>query len=110
MEFVVLIPFLLVPVMWLSLFTRSHRLLYAFRERYPEEATKKMSGAFVFERHSSKFLYFLSGDSAAFLEEKKDAELLIERRSVVRLSIAAVVAPLGWFAIVAALIWIGALS
>jgi hypothetical protein len=90
--------------LWLALFVRAHRLFYAFRDRYPGEAQRKISHAFEFERSPSKFFYFMSADSAAFLNEKKDEELLSKRRSVVRMSIAAVVVPFGGTAILAALI------
>jgi hypothetical protein len=94
---------------WLVLFVRTHRLFYAFRDRYPEEAQRKIQRAFEFERHPSKFFYFMSADSAAFLEEKKDGELLSKRRSVVRMSIAALVVPFGGVALLVALITAGVL-
>jgi hypothetical protein len=98
-----------IPVLWLTLFVRSHQLFYAFRDRYPEEAGRKIQHAFEFRRHPSKFFYFMSADSAAFLQAKRDGELLLRRRSVVRLSIASLVVPFGGMAMLVALIASGIL-
>ena len=92
---VLMTVWLLVLVAW---FIHGHRLLYAFRDRYPQEADRKMEYAFDFRAHPSKFLYFLSKDCAAFLAEKHDHALLQMRRTVIRLSVAGLVVLFGGFA------------
>jgi hypothetical protein len=82
----------------IALSIQSHRLLYAFRERYPAEAESRMEHAFAFRAHPSKFLYFVSAKCAAFLEERKDRSLLSMRRSVIGLCVAAVLILLAGFA------------
>jgi hypothetical protein len=99
MPFVLFIIWVSAVIVWITLFVRSHQLLHAFRDRYAEEAGKKIKYAHESYRHPSKFWYFISADSAAFLEEKKDGELLARRRSVVRLSIAALAVPFGSMAL-----------
>ncbi len=109
MPLVILVFVAAIPVLWLTLFFRSHQLFYAFRDRYPEEAERKIQHAFEFRRHPSKFFYFMSADSDAFLQEKKDFDLLLKRQSVVRLSIAALVVPFGGLGLLIALIAAGVL-
>ena len=99
-----------IPVLWLTLFVKGHALYYAFRDRYPEEAEKEMRHAFEFRRDPSKFLYFISADSDAFLRGKMDCELLVKRRWVVRLAFASVILPFGGMGIVVVLIATGVLQ
>ena len=110
MPLLILVFIAVIPVIWFTLFVRSHQLFYAFRDRYPEEAERKIRHAFEFRRHPSKFFYFMSTDSAAFLEEKKDRDLLSKRRSVVHMSVAALVVPFGGMAVLVALIALGVLK
>ncbi len=104
MPLLILVFVAAVPVIWVTLFVRSHQLFYAFRDRYPEEAKRKIKHAFEFSRHPSKFLYFVGRESGAFLEEKKDGDLQRSRRAVVRLTVAALALPFSFMAVVGLLI------
>jgi len=110
MPLLFLLFFVATGVVWSALFIRSNELLFAFRTRYPEEAKQKIQYVFEKARHPSKFLYFMSSASAAFLEEKQDIDLLSRRRLVVRLSIAALIFPFLGPAILTVLAFSGALK
>ena len=75
--------FVLVAATWLRLSFVSHRLFTTFRDRYPDEAQRRIKHAFEWRREPSKFFYFVSEESQAFLASKKDSELLANRDSVV---------------------------
>src|SRR5262245_42124209 len=91
---------------WVWLFIESHALFYAFRDRYREEAERKIRYAFVPMAHPSKILYFLSTDSKRFLKDQNDRALLAKRKKVVRLVAAACIVPVSEMAVLAAFVFL----
>tara|TARA_R110002020_G_scaffold383058_1_gene593733 strand:- start:508 stop:840 length:333 start_codon:yes stop_codon:yes gene_type:complete len=78
---------------WVYVDVRKYQLLRIFRERYPNEANRRIKEAFTPWRPPTKTSYWVSRDFATFLEIHDDTELFLMRRSVNRLLAAAVAAP-----------------
>ncbi len=83
LEAFVVIGFCAVVLAWFATVFISHLLLYAFVDRFPQEAAAKIPHARSRVAHPKKFFYFLSRDFRSYSAQCPYLEQL--RRSLIRL-------------------------